>query len=354
MFSLAFTGVWTPGFVGRSLEKSGSRVKCQSVRRTQVYNQHSCIALQASKWTMGPNSGSGSTTTLVPSVRYKNLKVLKRTWHSPSPAKGGMLICCGLIWHSGWFSEIAQPLCDRGIEVVSLDNVSCGRSDDVDGVRGLIKDIRDHVDDLVAALFVMRDSLPKDAPLFVLGESSGGVLACIMALRPEISTLVEGWILCAPAISVSKELLPPPFVQRAIKLVAKLVPALPVPGEEISGETWDSAFGDGISADIARKDKHVLFDVPLRIATASVMLGAMEDIERSLNERQLFMRRLLVLHNRQDKRTNFEGSQRLVRRVVTERGAALEDPGGTAHQLFQEKADVTKSVVNRILNFLGI
>ncbi|PXF43429.1 Monoacylglycerol lipase [Gracilariopsis chorda] len=265
-----------------------------------------------------------------------------------------MLICCGLIWHSGWFSEIAQPLCDRGIEVVSLDNLSCGRSDDIDGVRGLVRDIRDHVDDLVAALINMRESLPKNAPLFVIGESSGGVLACMMALRPEISNLIEGWILCAPAISVSEELLPPPLVQKAMKFVAKVLPKLPVPGEDISGETWDSAFGDGISADIARKDEHVLYDVPVCIATASAMLRAMEDIESSLNERKLFMRRLLVLHNRSDRRTNFEGSERLVERVVTERGAALDDPGGTAHQLFQEKPEVTKMVVNRILEFVGI
>ncbi|KAI0562291.1 Hydrolase alpha/beta fold family [Gracilaria domingensis] len=304
--------------------------------------------------TEAPNAGAGSTTELVPSVRHRKLNVLRRTWNPSNDPKGGLLICCGLVWHSGWFSAIAQPLCAEGIRVVSVDNLSCGRSDSLENVRGLIYDVDDHVEDLVAVLHEMKKSLPAGAPLFVLGESSGGVLACMMALRPEITQTVHGWILCAPAITVAEELLPPPFVQKAVKFLGKMVPSLPVPGEEISGETWDAAFGDDTSADIARQDEFVLYNVPVRIGTASAMLGAMQDIENVLSNGDLFMRRVLVLHNRLDQRTKYEGSEKFVSRVRVEsdQEAVLEDPGGSAHQLFQEQPDITKCVVKRIVDFV--
>lgn len=237
-----------------------------------------------------------------------------------------------------------------GVRVVSLDPLSTGRSDDLRGVRGLITCIEDHIDDLKAAVDELEKSLPAKAPLFVLGESSGGLSACSMCLCDGVSERISKWILCAPALQVAPELLPPKFVQNIVRKIGMRFPAMSFPGEAISGETWDAAFGDDVSAELGRKDEYVLYKTPLRMGTAVSSLDAMDRVESALENGTMKMKDVLVLHNRVDCRTLYGGSKQFVERVVGR--AELEDPGGCAHQLFQEQSMVSERVVERIVKYV--
>lgn len=299
-----------------------------------------------------PNIGTGSNECYVRSVRRPQDAIFTRVWEAHIPATAGCVIIPGYQWHSGWFSNIAVPLARVGVRVVGVDGAGTGRSDTMMRTKGLILHMDDHVDEIAAAIERLSDSLPRGSPIFILGESSGGTTACALALRNEVSKRVAGWILCSPAITISEEILPPRLVVSVLKAVSGKFPKLPTPGESVSGDTFDAAFGDGFSHTIAKKDPYVLYDVPVPLGTTVAILKTLDVIEEALVEENMWMRQLLVLHNSLDVRTLSSGSEKLVNRVKTERGAKLVDPGGQAHQLFQEQPIVTHGVILEIKDFV--
>ena len=196
----------------------------------------------------------------------------------------------------------------------------------------------------------LEKELPKGAPVFVLAESSGGITACSLALRERFRDRIAGWILCSPAVIISDKIMPNAFVRGMLKLLAAAFPTLPTPDEGVSGDTWDAAFGDGVSQHTSKTDPYVLYNVPLPLATTCAMLRALDRIKKALERGELAMDRLLVLHNRGDVRTMYQGSEFLVSRVKGQ--ARLVDPGGNAHQLFQDEPFVTRNVVSEICSFV--
>lgn len=298
-----------------------------------------------------PHIGVGGSPAYIPSTRHPSLNLFTLTWLPSGPPIAGVVISPGLQWHSGWFSSVALALSAAGVTVVSLDGVGMGHSDNLLGKRGLIRDIADHVAELAAVVDRLAEKLPGGAPVFVLGESSGGLTAALMAFE-EVNARVAGYVLCAPALLVKKELLPPKPVVEVVKAMGKVFPSLPVPGEKVGGETWDRAFGDKRYAEISKRDPYVGYGDAMRMGSGAAFMGGMDRIEGALRRGEVELRNLLVLHNKGDVRTEFENSRKFVERVKCGGSKELVEPGGNGHQLFQDSQEVTQDVIEKVVRFV--
>lgn len=312
--------------------------------------QRTCAVVRAAL-----NDGAGSVCTYVPSVRYPDLRVFQRTWDPPSNApRAGLLIAHGGMWHSGWFGEVAQALAastSMPCRVVATDYLSHGMSDDIDGIRGYFTDTADIVDDLHAALDRLESSLPEGAPLFLLGESVGGVMALLLAMRPGITERLTGMILCGAAVRVNPDVLPPAPVLSGVKVLGPYFPKVPLPLNRFAGKTFDAAFGDRSAAQLAKDDPLVLFDEAPRLGAVVAMLGAWSRLAENMGK--VHVRNLLVLHNKNDCRTEYSSAEELVSRVQCQGTLEFVNPGGMGHQLLQDVPEIKSIVINRIEAFMS-
>lgn len=294
-----------------------------------------------------PNAAVNAQPAYIGSKRHPDLSLFTLTWKAHDPI-AALVISPGLQWHAGWFNNVACALQDAGVHVVALDGLSMGRSDRLMGKRGLIYVLEDHVEELEVVVGRLRAEM--GVPVFVLGESSGGLTAAFMGLRGVEE--VEGYVLCGPALKVKKELLPPQLIVEIVLKVGRMWPWLVMPGEKIGGETWELAFGCARCAQLSMRDAHVGYGDAVYIGTAAAMLGGMKLVEKALTKGKLGMRNVVVLHGGADVRTDIEWSKGFVDRIVCDGVRRFVKVEGGRHQLFQDRRIVTESVIHEVRRFV--
>lgn len=124
------------------------------------------------------------------------LELYYQSWHPQGSARAVLVIVHGHGGHSGIFSRLVQYLVDRGYIIYSYDLRGHGRSP---GQRGYINSWTEYRTDLTAFLELVRTKQP-DLPLFLVGQSMGGVIASDYALRE--SARLQGLILISPALGL--------------------------------------------------------------------------------------------------------------------------------------------------------
>ena len=107
------------------------------------------------------------------------LNIFVRVWRPTLPPRGTLVIVHGFNSHSGQYAEAAQQFSAAGLAVYALDLRGRGRSD---GERFYVAQFADYVDD-VALLVKLARSREPALPVFMLGHSAGGVVACLYALE---------------------------------------------------------------------------------------------------------------------------------------------------------------------------
>ncbi|CAD7703869.1 unnamed protein product [Ostreobium quekettii] len=297
---------------------------------------------------MALNDGGRSVEQFRPSILYPDLRVLERTWEPSAGApKGGLLMVHGGMWHSGWFGPFGDAVCDAaGVRVTALDLPSHGKSDDIEGYRGYTSRFKDFVEEAGATLDRLRASLPDGAPVAVLGESMGGLVTLLLALEPGVAEKIRGLVLLAPLIRPAAAVMPPKPVVAVVKLIGRLFPRLVMPGNELSGESFDLAFGDAEVAEMAKRDPLVQYGEDVRIGTMAGALSACDELESRFGE--LAVGSVVVLQNEGDVRTEIARSEDMLGRIGRVRDRELVRLPGTAHQLFQDAPGVREENVARV------
>lgn len=84
--------------------------------------------------------------------------------------------------HSGMFKELGNDLMEHGIGVIAYDQVGSGYSDSIEGRRQYFDSVDRLSDDLTKFVKDTREKFPGK-PVFVLGESFGGMVAFHSILR---------------------------------------------------------------------------------------------------------------------------------------------------------------------------
>ena len=116
------------------------------------------------------------------------LKLFMRSWRASAGLRGLVVIVPGFNSHSGYYSWVAEQLTRSNLSVYAIDLRGRGQSD---GERFYVDRFADYVDD-VAALVALAKSRDPGLPVFLLGHSAGGVVACLYALDhpSELSGLI--------------------------------------------------------------------------------------------------------------------------------------------------------------------
>ena len=155
------------------------------------------------------------------------LKIFTRSWRPESTPRAVIVLSHGFNSHSGYYLWAAEQLLASGLAVYALDYRGRGKSD---GERYYIESFSEYQSDLDLVVKLARSREPA-LPLFVLGHSAGGVIACNYVLdhQPEIAGLIcESFAYRVPA---------PDFALAVLKGLSHLAPhahVLNLPKKEFS------------------------------------------------------------------------------------------------------------------------
>jgi acylglycerol lipase len=225
-------------------------------------------------------------------------RLFLRQWRPAGTAKAAVVICPGFNGHSGQYGWAAEQLVSAGCSVYALDLRGRGKSE---GERFFVRSFNDYVDDLAAAVSVAKGR-EADVPLFILGHSAGGVVACAYAVRyPEgIAGLIcESFAFSLPA---------PDFALSLISFMARLAPrtgVLALPTKEFSRDLKVVA---ALDADpMIRGEKEPA-------ATVAALVAAAKQLDRDFKRITL---PVLILHGGADKLAKPDGSRKFAEKAAS-------------------------------------
>ena len=107
-------------------------------------------------------------------VGVGGLKIFTRAWRPVARPVGVVVIVHGFNSHSGQYGWAADQFASNGLAVHAFDLRGRGRSE---GQRFFVDRFDDYVADLAQFVTLVKQREP-DLPVFLLGHSAGGVVAC--------------------------------------------------------------------------------------------------------------------------------------------------------------------------------
>ena len=218
------------------------------------------------------------------------LRIFTRSWMPEGRPRGIIVLSHGFNSHSGYYLWAAQQLSGSGLAVYALDYRGRGKSD---GERYYIDSFAEYQGDLDMTVKLARSRDPG-LPLFILGHSAGGVIACNYVLdhQSEIAGLIcESFAYRVPA---------PDFALAVLKGLSHVAPhahVLNLPKKEFSRDpkVTQALIDDPLLANEVQPTK-----------TVAEMVRADERLKRDFPQ---FRLPLLIIHGTKDTVTRLEGSQ---------------------------------------------
>jgi alpha-beta hydrolase superfamily lysophospholipase len=223
------------------------------------------------------------------STRNGELDLFLRSWRPARPS-GVIAIVPGFNAHSGYYAWAAEHFVHAGLAVYAVDLRGRGKSA---GERFYVDHFDQYVSDAAACLSVAKDR-HSALPVFLLGHSAGGVVACLYALehQDQLAGLIcESFAFQTPA---------PAFALAALKGVAHVAPHLHVLQLKNEDFSRDPAAVERMNADplIANETQPA--------ETVAALVRADEHLATSFGRITL---PVMILHGTADKAAKAEGSQ---------------------------------------------
>jgi len=218
------------------------------------------------------------------------LKIFVRSWRPEKSSRAVIVLSHGFNSHSGYYLWAAEQLLASGLSVYALDYRGRGKSD---GERYYVEKFSEYQGDLDQTVKLAR-SREAGLPVFVLGHSAGGVIACNYVLdnQKDIAGLIcESFAYRVPA---------PDFALAVLKGLSHLAPhahVLNLPKKDFSRDpkVVQALIDDPLLANEVQPTK-----------TVAEMVRADERLKRDF---PLFTLPLLIIHGTKDTVTRPEGSQ---------------------------------------------
>lgn len=218
------------------------------------------------------------------------LNIFFRSWRPNEKPLATIVIIPGFNAHSGYYEWVARQFVADGLAVYAVDLRGRGQSD---GERFYVTSLEDYVSDVEAVMTVVKSREPG-LPVFLLGHSAGGVVACLYTLdhQSELTGLI-----CE---SFAHELPAPDFALAVFKGLSHVAPhahILHLPNERFSR--------DPEAVEAMNNDPLIAHETqPTQTMAAMVRAD-----ERLKKEFPLITLPVLILHGTADKNTRPSGSQ---------------------------------------------
>jgi acylglycerol lipase len=223
------------------------------------------------------------------SVSNGGSNLFVRAWWSSRP-RGVVMIVPGFNSHSGYYNWTAEHFVATGLTVFAVDLRGRGKSP---GERFYVDTFDDYVTDIGATVAIASERHPG-MPMFLLGHSAGGVVACLYALehQDQLAGLIcESFAFQTPA---------PDVALAVLKGVAHVAPHLHVLHLKNEDFSRDAAVVERMNLDplIANETQPT--------QTIAALVRADERLKQSFGQLTL---PVLILHGTADKAAKAEGSQ---------------------------------------------
>ncbi len=221
---------------------------------------------------------------------FGGLNIHLRSWQPKDAPRAVIAICHGVNSHGGQYLWPAGQFADKGYAVYALDLRGRGKSD---GERFYVENVAEYVADVAGMIAIAKERNPG-VPVYLLGHSAGGVVACSYALdhQAEIDGLIcESFAFQVPA---------PGFALAAIKGISHVAPRLGVLTLHMKDFTRDPVALKALEDDPLTKDE------VQPAMTVAALVRADERLRDSFDQITL---PVLIMHGTADKATVCQGSE---------------------------------------------
>jgi acylglycerol lipase len=256
-----------------------------------------------------------------------DLDVHLRSWQPKGTPGAVIAICHGVNSHSGQYAWAAEAFAAKGFAVYAVDLRGRGKSA---GERFYVENISEYVADVSGMIDIAKKRNPG-LPIYLLGHSAGGVVACAYTLDHQ--DVIDGLICESFAFQVPA----PGFVLAAIKGLSHVAPRLGVLTLHMKDFTRDPA-----ALKVLEDDPMTKGEVQPAM-TVAALARADERLHDSFGQITL---PLLILHGTADKTTVCKGSEYFHQHAGS-RDKTLKLYDGHFHDLLNDlgKEDVMADIV---------
>lgn len=247
----------------------------------------------------------------------------------------------GLAEHFGrrGYCKFYERLTAQNCRVFAMDHHGHGRSEG--SPRCYCEKFDDYVDDYME--FIEKNWKEDDSPLFVIGQSLGGLIAIFLSAR--LGDKVKGMILTAPACGVNMD-----FEKKVQLFLSPVINCL-IPKAQLvdavqpKNLTREKEEMEAHSADPLIEKGRLCARTGIQISNAFAKLS---------NEVQSQVKcPLLVVHGTADKVTEIVSSEAFFHNTATPQSSKLfVRVPGSFHEIFHEIKAVREPVVEFITNFI--
>jgi acylglycerol lipase len=216
--------------------------------------------------------------------------IFYRTWRPVGKPRAVVVISHGFNSHSGQYLWVAEQLVARGHAVFALDHRGRGKSE---GERFYVEKFDHYVSDLAKFIGLAKAAEPG-LPVFLLGHSAGGVIACVYSLehQAELAGMIcESFAFQVPA---------PDFALAVLKGLSHVAPHVHV--LKLKNEDFSR---DPKIVDAMNNDPLIAHEVE-PTQTVAEMVRADERLKQGFPQIKL---PVLILHGTADKATKPSGSE---------------------------------------------
>jgi alpha-beta hydrolase superfamily lysophospholipase len=218
------------------------------------------------------------------------VNIFVRVWQPTQTVRGVVIIVHGFNSHSGQYRWAAEQFTAAGLAVYALDLRGRGRSD---GERFYVEHFGDYVSDVASLVSLARSRQPA-LPVFMLGHSAGGVIACLYAVEHQAQL---AGLICE---SFAFEVPAPEFALAVLKGLSHLAPhahVLRLKNEDFSRDPEV----------VAEMDADPL--IANEVQPTNTVAEMVRADERLKLEFPLVSLPLLILHGTEDRATKPSGSR---------------------------------------------
>jgi acylglycerol lipase len=218
------------------------------------------------------------------------LEIAFRSWRPAGKARGTIMVVPGFNAHSGSYEWVAEQFVDDHLAVYAVDLHGRGISS---GERFYVEAFEDYVHDVETVMAIVKTREPE-SPIFMLGHSAGGVVACLYTLdHPHDLT----GLICE---SFAYELPAPDFALAVFKGLSHIAPHAHV--LHLANES----FSRDPNVVAAMNDDPLISHETQPTQTMAAMVRADERLKK---EFPLITLPVLIIHGTADKNTRPSGSQ---------------------------------------------